>query len=95
MSRKHLDAEEKEDLLLYLDSLLHCVNALQASVGEVMADVMTMRDTILADQQELAIQRSGKQLATQSTKALDAGMCTDARYADLMMEIANTQQYKN
>ena len=95
MDKKRMDDQEKDDLLLYLDSLLRCVDALHTSVGEVMADVVTMRNAILEDQQELAIYRKGKRPAKESAQVLDHGLYTDASYTDLMMEIASSQQYKN
>jgi hypothetical protein len=95
MDKKRMDHEGKEDLLLYLESLLRCVDALHTSVGEVMADVVTMRNAILEDQQELTICRSGKRPVKESGQVLDHGMYADASYTDLMMEIASTQQYEN
>lgn len=95
MDKKRMKDQEQEDLLLYLDSLLRCLDALHTSVGEVMADVAVMRNTILEDQQELSLYRSGKPLTMGSIKLLDHGLFADASYTDLMMEIASTQQYKN
>jgi len=95
MDKKRMDDQEKDDLLLYLDSLLRCVDALHTSVGDVMADVVTMRNAILEDQQELAIYRRGKRTAKESGQVLDHGLYTDTSYTDLMMEIASSQQYKN
>jgi len=95
MDKKRMDDQEKDDLLLYLDSLLRCVDALHTSVGDVMADVVTMRNAILEDQQELAIYRRGKRTAKESAQVLDHGLYTDVSYTDLMMEIASSQQYKN
>lgn len=95
MDKKRMDAQEQEDLLLYLESMLRCVNALRVSVGEVLADVVTMRNAILDDQQDLAMSRSGKHFAAENAKAVDGRVCPETPYADLMMEIASTQQYKN
>jgi hypothetical protein len=95
MDKKRMEEYEREDLLLYLDSLLRCVNALHTSVGEVMADVAVMRNTILEDQQELATSRNGKRLAKESAKVLDGRLYSDPSYTDLALEIASTQQYKN
>ncbi|HTZ46834.1 MAG TPA: hypothetical protein VMH20_04540 [Verrucomicrobiae bacterium] len=95
MDKKRMEEYEREDLLLYLDSLLRCVNALHTSVGEVMADVAVMRNTILEDQQELEMGRSGKQTAKENTKLLDGRLYNDPSYTDLALEIASTQQYKN
>jgi hypothetical protein len=95
MDKKRMNAEEREDLLLYLDSLLRCVNALHTSIGEVMTDVAVMRNSILEDQQELSMRRSSKRPTKESAMVLDGSLYTDPSYTDLALEIASTQQYKN
>jgi len=95
MDKKRMEEYEREDLLLYLDSLLRCVNALHTSVGELMAEVAVMRNTILEDQQELATSRNGKRFAKESARVLDGRLYSDPSDSDLALEIASTQQYKN
>jgi hypothetical protein len=93
MSKLQLEAEERMELLAYLEALLGCVKSLHASVGAVMADLAAVRNTVFEDPEEIAHYRNNLRLTLSAAKpVVDEAMRS---YDDLMEEIAGAQQYKN
>ncbi len=93
MSKLPLDSQGRMELLAYLEALLGCVKSLHASVGAVMADVAAIRNTVFEDPDEIALYRNNLRLAVATAKPMvDEAMRS---YDDLMVEIADSQQYKN
>lgn len=93
MSKMQMDSQERMELLAYLEALLGCVKSLHASVGAVMADVAAIRNTVFEDPDEIALYRNNLRLAVATAKPMvDEAMRS---YDDLMVEIVDSQQYKN
>lgn len=93
MSNLRMKAEERVEILAYLEALLGCVKSLHASVGAVMADVAEMRNALFDDPEELAMYRTSLKRAVTSAKpVVEEAMRS---YEDLMEEITGPQQYKN
>ena len=93
MSKLRMEAEERMELLAYLEALLGCVKSLHASVGAVMADVAAMRSTMMEDPEEIAMHRTNLKLAMATAMPMvDEALRS---YDDLLEEIAGSQQYKN
>jgi hypothetical protein len=93
MSKLRMEAEERMELLAYLEALLGCVKSLHASVGAVMADVAAMRSTLFEDPDEIAAYRTNLKLAVATARPMVEEAMRS--YDDLMEEIANSQQYMN
>jgi hypothetical protein len=93
MFRHKKESEETTEILAYLEALLGCVKSLHASVGAVMADVSAMRNTMLADPDEVAVYRTNLKLAVATAKPMVEEAMRS--YDDLMEEIVGSQQYKN
>jgi hypothetical protein len=93
MSKLQMDSQERIELLAYLEVLLGCVKSLHASVGAVMADVEAIRNAESEDADEIALNRSNLRLAVATAQP----MVDDAMrsYDDLVVEILDSQQYKN
>ncbi|HXY01723.1 MAG TPA: hypothetical protein VEI54_12440 [Candidatus Limnocylindrales bacterium] len=93
MSKLQWDAQEKMDLLAYLEALLGCVKSLHASVGSVMADVAAIRNTMFEDPEELALYRANLRAAVATAKPVVDE--TLRSYDDLLQEIVDSQPYPN
>jgi len=93
MSKLRMEAEERMELLAYLEALLGCVKSLHASVGAVMADVAAMRSTLFEGPDEIATYRTNLKLAVATARPMVEEAMRS--YDDLMEEIANSQQYMN
>ena len=93
MSKLRMEAEERMELLAYLEALLGCVKSLHASVGAVMADVAAMRSTMLEDPDDMALYRNNLKLAMATAKPMvDEAMRS---YDALIDEFVGSKQYKN
>ena len=93
MSKMQMDSQERMELLAYLEALLGCVKSLHASVGAVMADVAAIRNTVFEDPDEIALYRNNLRLAVATAKPMVEEAMRS--YDDLMVEIVDSQQYKN
>lgn len=93
MSKLQLDSQGRMELLTYLEALLGCVKSLHAGVSAVMADVEAIRNTLFEDPDEIALYTNNLRSAVAAGKP----MADEARrfYDDLMVEIVDSQQYKN
>jgi len=93
MSKLRMDTEEKMELLAYLEALLGCVKSLHASVGEVMAEIETMRESIFDNGEETAMYKRDMRGTLMTAKpATEAGV---RAYDELVEEIAASQRYTN
>lgn len=93
MPKLQLDSQERMELLAYLEAVLGCVKSLHASVGAVMAEVVTIRNTVFEDPEEMALYRNNLRLAVTTTKPMvDEALRS---YDDLMVEIVDSQPLKN
>jgi len=93
MAKAQMDAQEKMDLLAYLEAILGCVKSLHAGLGAVMADVAAIRNTVFDDPDELATYRTNLKLAVQTAKPMvDEALRS---YDDLMEEITTSQRWEN
>jgi len=93
MSKLQWDANEKMELLAYLEALLGCVKSLHASIGTVMADVAAIRNTVFDDPEEIALYRASLKLGVATAKPMiDEAMHS---YDDLLQEIVDSQPYPN
>ncbi|MGB7433866.1 MAG: hypothetical protein WBR26_20815 [Candidatus Acidiferrum sp.] len=93
MAKLRMDAEEKTELLAYLEALIGCVTSLQTSVSRIMTDIEAMRSTIFDDPDELASHRHTLKSAV--TSAQPRVEDTIRSYDGLLEEISASQQYKN
>jgi hypothetical protein len=93
MSKLQLDSQEGMELLAYLEALLGSVKSLHAGVGAVMADVEAIRNTLFEDPDEIALYTNNLRLALATGKQ----MVDESRrsYDDLIVEMVESQQYKN
>jgi len=94
-ARSHLllDPKERMELLAYLDALLGCVKSLQASNAAILADVEAIRNEVFDDPEEVAQHRANMRLAVSTDKPVaDEAVYP---YDELMLGIAETQQYDN
>jgi hypothetical protein len=93
MSKLRMDTEEKMELLAYLETLLGFVKSLHASVGMVMAEVETMRESIFDDAEETAAYKHNIRAALMTTKPMAEEAVRS--YDQLVEEIAASQRYTN
>jgi len=93
MSKHQWDTQEKMDLLAYLEALQGCVKTLHASIGEVMADLAALRNTVLDEAEGMTLNRSNLRVAAASAKpVIDEAIHS---YDDLLQEIVDSQPYAN
>jgi hypothetical protein len=93
MAKLQMDAQEKMDLLVYLEAILGCVKSLHGGLGAVMADVAAIRNTVFDDPDELATYRADLKLAVRAAKPMvDEALRS---YDDLMEEITTSQRWEN
>lgn len=92
---KHLEmsAQEKMDLLAYLDAILGCVKSLHAGMGALMADIAAIRSTVFDDPQEIETYRAGLRLAVATEQPkVDEALRS---YDDLLDEIASNPRWQH
>ncbi|HTZ32077.1 MAG TPA: hypothetical protein VMH31_06450 [Methylomirabilota bacterium] len=92
---KHLEmtAQEKMDLLAYLEAILGCVKSLHAGLGAVMADVAAIRATVFDDPEELEAYRANLKLAVNTARPMvDEALRS---YDDLLDEITSSHRWQN
>ena len=93
MAKLEMTAQERMDLLAYLEAILGCVKSLHAGLGAVMADVAAIRTTVFDDPGELETYRSNLRLAVKTAKPMvDQALRS---YDDLLEEIVDSQQWQN
>jgi uncharacterized protein YaaN involved in tellurite resistance len=93
MSKLDFDAMEKMELLAHLEAILGIVKSMHSSLGSVMADVATIRNTVFDDAEELALYKTNLRTAVATAKPMvDEALRS---YEDLMEEIAASQPWEN
>jgi hypothetical protein len=93
MSKLRLEAEERIEMLAYLDALLDCVKSLHASVAEIMSEVEELRSALFEDADEIAAYK--RHLRTTVAPVAFKVEDTVRSYDGLIEEIVSSQQYKN
>ena len=88
-----MSAQEKMDLLAYLEAILGCVKSLHAGLGAVMADVAAIRATVFDDPDELATYRTNLKLAVSTARPTVDEVLRS--YDDLLDEITSSQRWQN
>jgi len=93
MAKLQMGAQERMELLAYLETLLGCVKSLQASVGEVMDDVAAMRSSVFEDSVEMASCKTWQR----SRVGVEKPWVQEAlrSYDDLLEVIGDSPEYKN
>jgi hypothetical protein len=92
---KHMEmsAQDKQDLLAYLEAILGCVKSLHAGLGAVMADLAAVRATVFDDADEITAYRTNLKLAVTTARPMvDEALRS---YDDLMEEITNPHRWQN
>jgi len=93
MSKLQTEAQQRLDLLAYLEELLGCVKSLHAGVGAVVADVAAIRNTVSKDPEDIALFKANLKLATGTARLLvDEAICS---YDDLVEELKRSKPYTN
>lgn len=69
------------------------MKSLHPTVGSVMADVGTIRNTLFEDPDDMAVYRANLRLAVASAKPLVDEVLNS--YDDLLQDIVKSQQYTN
>lgn len=92
MSKSRMEAEERIEMLAYLDALLGCIKTLHASVAEVMSEVEEMRNALFEDTEMAAYKQHARAVAAPATFRVED---TIRSYDGLIEEIVSSQQYKN
>jgi hypothetical protein len=88
-----MDTEARLDLFATMEAFLVYVKSLHTTLGEVMADVAAIRNTVFDDPAEIAVYRSNLKAALDSAKPMmDEAIRS---YDDLLEEFAASQQWKN
>ncbi|HVM76365.1 MAG TPA: hypothetical protein VMT75_12020 [Candidatus Saccharimonadales bacterium] len=91
--RLEMTAQEKMDLLAYLEAILGCMKSLHAGFGAVMADMAAIRATVFDDPEELATVRTNLKIAATAARPMvDEAIRS---YDDLLDEITNSQGWQN
>ncbi len=93
MAKLQLESEERMELVAYLEALLDCVKSLQASVGEVMADVAAIRSTVLENAEGLAWYQTNSNLTASRARPMVQEALRS--YDDLIAKFAGSGRYKN
>ena len=93
MSKIRIEAEERMEMLAYLDALLGCVRSLHASVAEVICEVEEMRSALFEDAEEVGAYKHLLRAAV--APVMPKVEDTIRSYDGLIEEIVSSQQYKN
>jgi len=94
MRKLDMDPEARLDLFVTMEAFLGYVKSLHTSLGEVMADVAAIRDTVFNDPSEIAAYRNNnlKTVLGRAKPLVDEAMRS---CDDMLEEFVSSQRWEN
>lgn len=93
MAKSQMNAQERMELLAYLEAILGCVKSMHVGLGAVMADVAAIRNTVFEAPGGRESYKTNLKLAVATAKPMvDQAL---GSYDDLLEAIADPHGWQN